>query len=65
MGQLMDDIIGTANSFTENFSDKGNFDYSVNSLTEVDDLLDELRAQKNPEELALMQIKFILPEKVL
>lgn len=42
MGQLFDDIVGTANSFTENFSDKGNFDYSINSLAEVDDLLDEM-----------------------
>lgn len=42
MAQLMDDIVGTANTFTENFSDKGNFDYSVNSLTEVDDLLEEI-----------------------
>lgn len=42
MGQLNDDIVGTANSFAENFSDKGNFDYSINSLAEVDDLLDEM-----------------------
>lgn len=42
MGQLMDDIVGTANSFAENFSDKGNFDYSINSLEEVDDLLEEM-----------------------
>ena len=42
MGQLFDDIVGTANSFTKNFSDKGNFDYSIASLAEVDDLLDEM-----------------------
>lgn len=42
MGQLIDDIIGTANSFTENFSDKGKFDYSIKSLVDVDDLLDEI-----------------------
>lgn len=42
MGQLMDDIVGTANSFAENFSDKGDFNYSINSLVEVDDLLDEI-----------------------
>lgn len=42
MGQLFDDIVGTANSFIENFSDKGNFDFSFNSLADVDDLLDEM-----------------------
>lgn len=42
MAQLIDDIIGTANSFAQNFSDKGKFDYSINSLTDVDDLLDEI-----------------------
>lgn len=42
MGRLMDDIVGTANSFTQNFSDKGDFNYSINSLVEVDDLLDEI-----------------------
>ena len=42
MGQLMDDIVGTANSFAENFSDKGDFNYSIKSLVEVDDLLDEI-----------------------
>jgi len=42
MGQLFDDVVGTANSFTKNFSDKGKFDYSINSLAEVDDLLDEM-----------------------
>lgn len=42
MGQLMDDIIGTAKSFTENFSDRGNFDYSIKSMETVDDLLDEM-----------------------
>lgn len=42
MGQLMNDMIGTANSFAENFGDKGKFDYSINSLVQVDDLLDEM-----------------------
>ena len=42
MGQLIDDIVETANSFADNFRDKGNFDYSINSLVEVDDLLDEI-----------------------
>lgn len=43
MGEnLKIDVINTAESFTRNFSDKGNFDYSVESLIKVDDLLDEL-----------------------
>ena len=42
MSQLMNDIIGTANSFAENFNDKGNFDYSIASLQEVDELLEEM-----------------------
>lgn len=43
MSQLMDDIIGTANSFAKNFSDRGNFDFSFDSLATVDDLLEEAR----------------------
>lgn len=43
MGQLMDDIIGTANSFAKNFADRGNFDFSHESLAAVDDLLEEAR----------------------
>jgi hypothetical protein len=39
---LKNDVINTAESFTKNFSDKGNFDYSVESLLNLDDLLDEL-----------------------
>lgn len=42
MGQLMDDIVSTANHFAANFSDKGNFDFSIHSLELVDDLLDDL-----------------------
>ena len=42
MGKLTDDIIETANSFAENFSDKGDFDYSIESLVDVDQLLDEM-----------------------
>ncbi|MDE7222345.1 MAG: hypothetical protein K2O34_01020 [Acetatifactor sp.] len=41
MGQLMDDIVATAKSFTENFGDRGKFDYSFESLAEIDSLLDE------------------------
>ncbi len=43
MGKLMDDILHTAGSFTVNFSDKGTFDYSIESLGKVDDLLEEFR----------------------
>lgn len=39
---LKSDVINTAESFTRNFSNKGNFDYSLESLMKVDDLLDEL-----------------------
>lgn len=43
MGEnLKSDVINTAESFTRNFSNKGNFDYSVESLIKVDDLLDEV-----------------------
>ncbi len=43
MGQLMDDIVNTARSFTQNFQDKGKFDYSIESLSAVDALLEEVR----------------------
>lgn len=33
---LKDDIICTADSFTRNFSDKRNFDYSIKSLEDVE-----------------------------
>jgi len=39
---LENDIITTAASLTENFADKGNFDYSVESLKALDAILDEL-----------------------
>ena len=42
MGQLMNDIISTADDFTSNFSDKGTFDYSIESLVFIDNLLEEL-----------------------
>ncbi len=41
MGKLQDDIMHTADSFTVNFSDKGTFDYSIESLETVDVLLEE------------------------
>ena len=40
--RLEQDIISTAESFTNNFSDKGNFDFSVQSLRKLDDILEEL-----------------------
>lgn len=43
MGKLMDDIVSTARSFTENFKEQGNFDYSFESLIAVDALLEEMR----------------------
>ena len=42
MGRLQDDIVSTASAFTENFSDRGNFDYSFESLKAVDALLEEM-----------------------
>ncbi len=44
MGQLMDDIVNTANNFAKNFGEE--FDYSVESLADVDGLLDEIREAK-------------------
>ena len=41
MRQLRDDIVSTADAFTSNFRDKGDFDYSLESLVLVDDLLEE------------------------
>lgn len=41
-GSLEIDIISTAGNFSNHFSDKGNFDFSVQSLRKVDDILDEL-----------------------
>ncbi|MEW9094827.1 MAG: hypothetical protein AB2417_07045 [Clostridiaceae bacterium] len=39
---LKNDVISTAESFYDNFAHKGNFNLSVESLKEVDDLLDDL-----------------------
>ncbi|WP_138495121.1 hypothetical protein [Paenibacillus pinistramenti] len=40
--RLEQDIISTAESFAANFSDRGNFDFSIQSLRKLDDLLEEL-----------------------
>ena len=42
MGQLMNDIVSTADAFTSNFSDKGPFDYSIEVLCQLTILLEEL-----------------------
>lgn len=42
MNDLKQDIISTAESFTENFSDYGVFDYTVQSLSLADSMLDGL-----------------------
>ena len=60
MDQLMEDIVHTADSFTNNFGDdppfpfirKGAFDYSIESLAIVDQLLEEL-SDYGPDEDAL------------
>ncbi|MGG3279361.1 hypothetical protein [Paenibacillus solani] len=40
--ELEQDIISTAESFQNNFSDRGNLDFSIESLQVVEDILDEL-----------------------
>ena len=58
MNQLMEDIVHTAKSFTENFNDdsvypfiqKGVFDYSIESLAVVDQLLEEFRKYELDED---------------
>lgn len=40
--QLEQDIISTAESFQNNFSDKGNLDFSIESLQVVEDILREI-----------------------
>ncbi|WP_055669021.1 hypothetical protein [Desnuesiella massiliensis] len=39
---LKNHVITTAESFSNNFSHRGNFDYSIESLKELDDILEEL-----------------------
>ncbi|RCX23867.1 hypothetical protein DFP94_1011471 [Fontibacillus phaseoli] len=48
---LKDDIISTSESFSTNFADKGNFDFSVESLQAVDDILEELSDFEMDEEM--------------
>lgn len=53
VSQLMNDIIKTANSFASGFgkfSEQGAFDYSIESLVLVDDLLDEVRKHEWDED---------------
>ena len=42
MGTLMEDIVSTAETFANDFSDRGSFDYSIESLELVDDFLDDM-----------------------
>jgi hypothetical protein len=42
MSDLMEDIISTAESFAKNFTDKGNFDFSRESLRDVNSILEEI-----------------------
>ena len=42
MGTLMEDIVSTAETFANDFSDRGAFDYSIESLELVDDFLDDM-----------------------
>lgn len=59
MNELMEDIIHTADSFTENFSKnpiypfikEGAFDYSIESLAVVDRLLEELSSYEPDEDV--------------
>lgn len=51
MGKLMDDIVNTANNFANGFGEAlgYTFDYSVESLAEVDDMLDDVRSSEKDE----------------
>ncbi|MDQ0092039.1 hypothetical protein J2T12_005483 [Paenibacillus anaericanus] len=40
--KLEKDIISTAENFTKNFSNRGNFNFSIESLHRLDDILEEL-----------------------
>lgn len=53
MSQLMNDIVKTAKTFSAGFgkfSEQGTFDYSIESLVLVDDLLETLRKHEWNEE---------------
>lgn len=50
MEELKNDIISTAESFTKNFSDYGDLDYTVQSLSLVDSILEGLREYEIDEE---------------
>ena len=42
MNDLMADIISTAENFADNFRDKGYFDFSIDSLRDVNTILEEI-----------------------
>lgn len=66
MNKLMEDIIHTADSFTKNFKkdplfpfiEEGVFDYSIESLIVVDQLLEEL-SDYEPDEDELYNMSLI------
>lgn len=43
MGKLMDDVVYLAKQYVENFKDKGEFDYSMESLAFVDAHMESMR----------------------
>lgn len=53
MGKLMDDIVNTANNFANGYGELlgYTFDYSVESLAEVDDMLDDVRSSEKDEDM--------------
>ena len=51
MRQLLQDIIDTAYSYTENFKEYGNYDYSIESLEMVDQHIQEMGQYDLTEEM--------------
>jgi len=51
MRQLLQDIIDTAYSYTENFKEYGNYDYSIESLEMVDQHIQEMGQYDLNEEM--------------
>lgn len=49
MENLLENMIKTANSFTQNRKDDGNFDYSIESLNDIDKLI-KVIAENNLEQ---------------
>lgn len=53
MGKLMDDIVNTANNFANGYGELPGykFDYSIESLADVDDMLDDVRSSEKDENM--------------